>query len=120
MKDAQKITQAELASGTSYGKANESLGVTSLVSLGPVGFQYPYLSATRASLRRQLRAAYLQPMVFYFHILTLNIRKLRRERILNVNALFIFLRMTLRLFTQQTFTACSVQALCWEPAPKDE
>lgn len=106
MKDAQKITQAESASGTSYGKANESLGVRSLVSLGPVGFPYPYLSATRASLRKQLGVAYLQPKVFYFHILTSNIRKLRRERILNVNILFIFLRMTLHLFIQQTVTEC--------------
>lgn len=124
IKDAWKPTQPP------WEKAIESL---SQRSLGPA-FLWPgcpslssilwasqsfSLPATWASLRKQIGVGYLQLKEFYFSILKSSIRKLRRKKILNVNILFTFLRMTLHS-TYLNWLPTPCQTLCWGWQSKDD
>ena len=111
IKDAWKPTQPPLE------KATESLSP----SLSSILWASQSLSlpATWASLRKQIGVGYLQPKEFYFSILKSSIRKLKRKKILNVNILFTFLRMTLHS-TYLNWLPSVCQTLCWGWQSKDD
>lgn len=124
IKDVWKPTQPP------WEKATESLSQRSLglallrpscLTLSSILWASQSLSlpATWASLRKQIGVGYLQPKEFYFSILKSSIRKLRRKKILNVNILFTFLRMTLHS-TYLNWLPTPCQTLCWGWQSKDD